>query len=155
MPGMTCAYTSVVVDVREIASAIPNAQVVPMRFEPSAFVETPQVRNAIEESAPPQPQRRELLSGTTIILFADGAESTALTERLGDAPFREKARELDSALRTAISSNGGTAIEGQVLGDGVLATFGGRARPSRVQRRATPQLAPRACNCTLACTPGT
>jgi class 3 adenylate cyclase len=63
-------------------------------------------------------------SGTAVILFADIAGSTALTERLGDAAFREKARELDEALRRAISGNGGTAIEGKLLGDGVLATFG-------------------------------
>jgi class 3 adenylate cyclase len=62
--------------------------------------------------------------GTAIILFADIADSTALTERMGDAAFREKARELDEALRRAITSNGGTAIEGKLLGDGVLATFG-------------------------------
>jgi class 3 adenylate cyclase len=65
-----------------------------------------------------------LRSGTAIILFADIADSTALTERLGDAAFRAKARELDEALRRAITSNGGTAIEGKLLGDGVLATFG-------------------------------
>jgi pimeloyl-ACP methyl ester carboxylesterase len=40
-----------------------------------------------------------LHSGMTAILFADIAESTALTERLGDAAFRTKARELDGALR--------------------------------------------------------
>jgi class 3 adenylate cyclase len=62
-------------------------------------------------------------SGTAIILFADIADSTALTERLGDAAFREKARALDEALREAITSNGGTAIEGKLLGDGVLAVF--------------------------------
>jgi class 3 adenylate cyclase len=61
--------------------------------------------------------------GTAIILFADIADSTALTERLGDATFREKARELDAALREAITPNGGTAVEGKLLGDGVLATF--------------------------------
>src|SRR3970040_686299 len=62
--------------------------------------------------------------GTVIILFADIADSTALTERLGDAAFRERARELDGALRQEITANGGTAIEGKLLGDGVLATFG-------------------------------
>ncbi|HEY8171934.1 MAG TPA: alpha/beta hydrolase, partial [Dehalococcoidia bacterium] len=36
-------------------------------------------------------------SGTAIILFADIADSTALTERMGDAAFREKARALDDA----------------------------------------------------------
>jgi class 3 adenylate cyclase/pimeloyl-ACP methyl ester carboxylesterase len=62
-------------------------------------------------------------SGTAIILFADIANSTGLTEELGDAAFREKARALDAALRGAISAAGGTPIEGKLLGDGVLATF--------------------------------
>ena len=62
-------------------------------------------------------------SGTAIILFADIAESTALTERLGDDAFRARARELDGALRAVIRDQGGTAIEGKLLGDGVLAIF--------------------------------
>jgi class 3 adenylate cyclase/pimeloyl-ACP methyl ester carboxylesterase len=62
-------------------------------------------------------------SGMTAILFADIANSTALTERFGDAAFREKARELDAALRTSIRDNAGTSIEGKLLGDGVLAVF--------------------------------
>jgi class 3 adenylate cyclase/pimeloyl-ACP methyl ester carboxylesterase len=62
-------------------------------------------------------------TGLTVILFADIADSTALTERLGDAAFREKARDLDAALRAIIRENAGTPIEGKLLGDGVLATF--------------------------------
>jgi len=62
-------------------------------------------------------------SGMTAILFADIADSTALTERLGDAAFREKARELDVALRAIVRDSGGTPIEGKLLGDGVLAVF--------------------------------
>ena len=62
-------------------------------------------------------------SATAIILFADIADSTALTERMGDAAFREKARALDDALRTAMREHGGTAIDGKLLGDGILATF--------------------------------
>lgn len=62
-------------------------------------------------------------SGTAVILFADIADSTGLTERLGDAAFRERARGLDAALRAAIRGNGGTPIEGRTLGDGVLAVF--------------------------------
>jgi class 3 adenylate cyclase/DNA-binding CsgD family transcriptional regulator len=65
----------------------------------------------------------DLPSGTAVILFADIADSTALTERLGDAPFRAKARDLDSALRAVIRDHAGTAIEGKLLGDGVLAVF--------------------------------
>jgi class 3 adenylate cyclase len=63
------------------------------------------------------------VSGTAIILFADIADSTSLTERLGDAAFRAKARDLDGALRAAIREHGGKAIEGKVLGDGVMAVF--------------------------------
>ena len=62
-------------------------------------------------------------SGTAVILFADIADSTALTERLGDAAFRAKARDLDAALRTVIREHAGTPIEGKLLGDGVLAVF--------------------------------
>jgi class 3 adenylate cyclase len=62
-------------------------------------------------------------SGTAIILFADIADSTALTERLGDNAFRAKARELASSLRVQIRESGGTPVEGPTLGDGVLATF--------------------------------
>jgi class 3 adenylate cyclase len=63
------------------------------------------------------------LSGTAVILFADIVDSTALTERLGDTAFRNKARDLDSTLRAVIRENNGTPIEGKLLGDGVLAVF--------------------------------
>jgi class 3 adenylate cyclase/pimeloyl-ACP methyl ester carboxylesterase len=66
---------------------------------------------------------RDLPSGMTAIFFADIADSTALTERLGDTAFRAKARDLDAALRTVIRDHAGTAIEGKLLGDGVLAVF--------------------------------
>jgi class 3 adenylate cyclase/pimeloyl-ACP methyl ester carboxylesterase len=62
-------------------------------------------------------------SRTAVILFADIVDSTALTERFGDAAFREKARVLDAALRAIIRDHSGTPIEGKLLGDGVLATF--------------------------------
>jgi class 3 adenylate cyclase len=58
-----------------------------------------------------------------VLLFADIAESTALTEKLGDAAFRAKARKLDTSLRSVIKDSGGTPVEGKVLGDGVLAVF--------------------------------
>ena len=65
----------------------------------------------------------ELPSGTAIILFADIADSTGLTERLGDSAFRDKARGLDGTLRTVIREHSGTPVEGKLLGDGVLAVF--------------------------------
>ena len=72
-----------------------------------------------------------LPSGTAVILFADIADSTAITERLGDAAFRAKARDLDGTLRTVIRENSGTPIEGKLLGDGCSQCSRARARPSR------------------------
>ena len=60
---------------------------------------------------------------TAVILFADIVDSTALTERLGDVAFRSAARTLDEGMPTAIRVAGGSAIEGKLLGDGVLAVF--------------------------------
>jgi len=64
-----------------------------------------------------------LATGTAIILFADIVDSTALTERMGDAAFRERARALDESLRAIITELGGSVIDAKTLGDGVLATF--------------------------------
>jgi class 3 adenylate cyclase len=75
-----------------------------------------------EENTGTGPQS-ELPTGTALILFADIADSTALTERLGDGAFRGKARDLDGALRGVIREHAGTPIEGKLLGDGVLAVF--------------------------------
>jgi class 3 adenylate cyclase len=61
--------------------------------------------------------------GTAIILFADVVASTALTEQMGDAAFREKTRELEGALERIVQGAGGTRVEGRLLGDGILAVF--------------------------------
>jgi len=76
----------------------------------------PELATASERSA-------ELPSGTAIILFADIVDSTALTEKLGDSAFRNKARDLDNALRKIIREAGGTPVDGKLLGDGVLSVF--------------------------------
>lgn len=60
---------------------------------------------------------------SAIILFADIVDSTALTERMGDAAFRERSRLAEIAVREAIRRHGGKTLEGKVLGDGVMATF--------------------------------
>jgi class 3 adenylate cyclase/alpha-beta hydrolase superfamily lysophospholipase len=81
-------------------------------------------REFLRQGEPPaHSEPVELPSGTAIILFADIADSTALTERLGDAAFRAKARDLGSALRAVIRECAGTPVEGPTLGDGVLAVF--------------------------------
>jgi class 3 adenylate cyclase/pimeloyl-ACP methyl ester carboxylesterase len=113
---------------RQVAAAIPNARL--------ALVETPSLlmpgmevlRIAGQfyldfDERGPSGTTRPLPSDTAIILFADIVDSTALTERLGDAAFRAKARDLDGALRAIIRDNAGTPIEGKLLGDGVLAVF--------------------------------
>jgi pimeloyl-ACP methyl ester carboxylesterase len=74
-------------------------------------------------------------SGTAIILFTDIASSTELTERMGDARFRDASRALDAGLRSAIQDAGGDAIDGKLLGDGVLATFPSAAQAIDGARR--------------------
>jgi class 3 adenylate cyclase/pimeloyl-ACP methyl ester carboxylesterase len=108
--------------VRELARAIPNAQVVALdgvyqeNIEPIAATINDFLAEGEEATA-------ELPEGMAVLLFADIAESTALTEELGDAAFRAKARDLDTSLRSVIGESGGTPVEGKVLGDGVLAVF--------------------------------
>jgi len=77
----------------------------------------------VEEELGVEAEEPQLPEGTATILFADIADSTLLTEQLGDAPFRARARELDAALRAIISETGGRAVEGKLLGDGVMAVF--------------------------------
>ncbi len=74
-------------------------------------------------------------SGTAVILFTDIVSSTELTERLGDTRFRDASRALDAALRDAIREAGGAAIDGKLLGDGVLATFPSAAQAIDGARR--------------------
>jgi class 3 adenylate cyclase len=109
-----------------LASGIPNAQL--LHLAPEAPFANEQGTRAVEEflsddQEPLETVKADIPHGTAVILFADIVESTALTERLGDAAFREKARDLDGALRTIIRENGGTPVEGKLLGDGVLAVF--------------------------------
>jgi len=113
---------------RGLASAIPDARLVVL--EENALLpwlgDTEAVLAAIDEFLAEGEEREtkaELPEGMAVILFADIAESTALTEKLGDAAFRAKARELDTSLRATIRECGGTPVEGKVLGDGVLAVF--------------------------------
>jgi class 3 adenylate cyclase len=103
---------------RVLASSIPGARFVGTDDYPQelhSFVRGEALAAAAEPTGPP--------SGTAVILFADIVDSTFLTERIGDTAFREKARGLDEAMRAAIHANGGTAVEGKTLGDGVLAVF--------------------------------
>jgi len=114
---------------KELVTLIPNAQLALIEGTWSDNVEAMVDRAAAflnpdaEAKRAAHPEPIEAPSGMTAILFADIADSTALTERLGDAAFRAKARDLDAALRGVIREHAGTAIEGKLLGDGVLAVF--------------------------------
>ena len=110
---------------KRLASTIPNARLVTYESK-YLLLGSRESREIIEQFLDEEdaPARDGAVpSGTAIILFADIADSTALTETLGDAAFRAKARDLDAALRTTIREHAGTPIEGKLLGDGVLATF--------------------------------
>src|SRR6266542_49270 len=77
---------------QRLAAGIPNArfQVVDdMNYVQLAGIITAFLGESDQIAQPPP----TLPHGTVVILFADIADSTALTERLGDAAFRTKARE--------------------------------------------------------------
>jgi class 3 adenylate cyclase len=74
-------------------------------------------------------------SGMSAILFLDIADSTSLTEAMGDAAFRAAARSLDEGMRNAIRGAGGAPVEGKVLGDGVMAVFSSAAEAIDAARR--------------------
>ena len=132
-PTLVMKHTGVTVvtmDVtKDLVATIPNAQLLVVEgtfvddIEGTAeramtFVNGEPSPAGTRTAAPPA-----IPTGMTAILFADIVDSTSLTERMGDAAFREKARELDTALRAIIREHSGTAIEGKLLGDGVLAVF--------------------------------
>jgi class 3 adenylate cyclase len=110
---------------RDLAARIPNSQllVIPGTWADDGIATARRILSFLNDDEE-SPQRVQTpASGMTAILFADIVDSTALTERLGDAAFRVKARDLDAALRSIIRDHTGITIEGKLLGDGVLATF--------------------------------
>jgi class 3 adenylate cyclase/pimeloyl-ACP methyl ester carboxylesterase len=108
--------------VQRIASSIPDARF--LVIDDMVYAEVPRlIESFISETGDINSKAQSLPSGTAVILFADIADSTMLTERMGDTAFRAKARELDSAMRTVTEECEGTTVEGKLVGDGVLAVF--------------------------------
>jgi class 3 adenylate cyclase len=109
-------------NAQRVAAAIPGAQLKPIETssvlgggaELSRALASFYLDVRIAEAAP---------RNTAIILFTDIADSTAITERIGDAAFRDRSRALEERLRSVIERANGLAVEGRTLGDGVLATF--------------------------------
>ena len=119
---------------QRIAAAIPGAQF--RQYSDPNFEQWPElVREFVGQSPPPPTRAASAASGTAVILFTDIVSSTALTERLGDHRFRDASRTLDAGLRAAIQEAGGAAIDGKLLGDGVMATFPSAAQAIDGARR--------------------
>ncbi len=114
---------------RAVAAGIPDARLVRVERAGAPTIEDVHLLTRFVLGREPSPtgdaegSTAPFAQGTAVILFADIVDSTSLTERVGDAIFRERARALDACLRAIISEHGGAAIEGKLLGDGVLATF--------------------------------
>ena len=70
-----------------------------------------------------------------MILFTDIVDSTALTERLGDVALPRCLARARCGLARGDPRAGGAAIDGKLLGDGVLATFPSAAQAIDGARR--------------------
>jgi len=105
---------------RYLASQIPAARL--LLLEGKSLIDADQeavvaaIDEFLSEGEEAEP-KSDLPEGTAVILFADIAESTALTEQLGDAAFRAKARELDASLRAIIRELRRQHPLAQTLGD--------------------------------------
>ena len=112
-------------DAMRVAGLLPNGQLrlLPGNSQAPYPEHEPVVKTIFEFMGLSDIPAERPPQGTAIILFADIVDSTALTERIGDAAFREKARALDDDLRTAVRENAGAVIDAKTLGDGILATF--------------------------------
>jgi len=111
-------------DSRSLAAAIPGARLVVQKGTPlTAREDGLALGRVVADFLSGDQEAAPFASGTATILFADIVESTALTERLGDAAFHAQARQLHDRMRRIVSDGGGNPIEGRLLGDGLLAVF--------------------------------
>jgi class 3 adenylate cyclase/tetratricopeptide (TPR) repeat protein len=78
----------------------------------------------------------------SIILFTDVVDSTRLTEELGAAHYRSRARQVERAVTGAILANGGTIVTGISLGDGFIGLFPSVAQAIDAAQRCTADVPP-------------
>jgi pimeloyl-ACP methyl ester carboxylesterase len=144
---------------RELAAAIPKARLVTFLQKGGTVwsgdwesIFAPAVAFLDEGT---EADGEQLPEGTALILFADIVDSTALTERLGDAAFREKARGLDTALRAIIRENAGKPVRGSCWATVSSPSSRRRGRRSRRRWPAGNPETPTICRCTWASTRAT
>lgn len=123
--------------LRQLGARIPDARVVMTKFALDSAADVVERFLAEGDAPAPTPSVAPAAAGgsSAVILFTDIVSSTELTERMGDARFRDASRALDAGLRAAITEAGGAAIDGKLLGDGVLATFPSAAQAIDGARR--------------------
>lgn len=121
-----------VANAQKLAAAVAGATLIittddrsglPIGVQPTMAIENFLDGGSGQPPGPPAPPESCPQHGTAIILFTDIVASTAMTERMGDAAYRDASRALDNQLRAAMREAGGSPVEGKVLGDGVMGTF--------------------------------
>jgi class 3 adenylate cyclase len=106
---------------RDMATRIRGARLVAVHGgTPEAWAEgAASAVDAFLSDAPAPPAASP--GGVHTILFTDIADSTALTQRLGDAQAQELVRAHNGIVREALATHGGTEIKH--TGDGIMASF--------------------------------
>jgi class 3 adenylate cyclase len=106
-------------------------------------LETEAARAAQLSGASPAPAVDPIApNATSILLFTDVVDSTRLTEELGAAHYRARARRAERAITGAILANGGTLVTGISLGDGFIGLFPSVAQAVDAARRCTTDVPP-------------
>ena len=111
---------------QKLAAHLPNARLVTLEGSVHAYFvgDSSVVLEALhaflgEGVAPQRP--RAAATGVATILFTDIVDSTALTQRLGDARAQELVRAHNVIVREALAANAGAEIKH--TGDGIMASF--------------------------------
>jgi class 3 adenylate cyclase len=110
---------------RALASRIPDARLILLEGESAApyLGDTEAVLQAIDEflGEGEEAAAQAAPSGLVTILFTDMVDSTALTQRLGDAKAQELVRTHNAIVRDALKAHSGSEIKH--TGDGIMASF--------------------------------
>jgi class 3 adenylate cyclase len=111
---------------RAVASQIPNARIVTLEGASIFIWEAGEIEAAVETleeflGGSQGEQAESRVGGLVTILFTDLTDSTALTQRLGDAQAQELVRAHNGIVREALAAHGGSEIKH--TGDGIMASF--------------------------------